>query len=363
MKFKFNYYESIVNDFIRFPKVCFYEELIKNLDFNESEAITSENYYELLRNIGEKITIFQKEIEFFYQKNFYDFDFIDIIAATYRTKNHNHPKSYLEMLDNLNDTDITEALVYAFLEIEAENEKVSRIEAKLISENHERILKLINELNIDPAFKWNLFLIIQEPKKYLQKYLNLMEKMLPIFEDFYQDFYEELKSYGNYFVNYLNVNGPSAIEEISDSLVNKDIFVDEVNEILISMVFQYSIRVMEFDNSNTLVWGFKVEEGLKKVKEQYNHKLNQRIQIFKNLSDKTRYEVLKYIGQNITSTKELAKLTGVSSATISYHLNALLNSKLIKISNFNRKFSYVVDYEVIEEVLKDFKNDLNGKNN
>ena len=61
MKFKFNYYESIVNDFIRFPKVCFYEELIKNLDFNESEAITSENYYELLRNIGEKITIFQKK--------------------------------------------------------------------------------------------------------------------------------------------------------------------------------------------------------------------------------------------------------------------------------------------------------------
>lgn len=50
---------------------------------------------------------------------------------------------------------------------------------------------------------------------------------------------------------------------------------------------------------------------------------------------------------------------GVSSATISYHINNFLTSKVLKLDRSNDKFGYVVDYELLEDVIEEFKKDMN----
>ena len=102
-----------------------------------------------------------------------------------------------------------------------------------------------------------------------------------------------------------------------------------------------------------------MEEAFKRMKEINENKTLERVQIFKNLGDKTRYEVLKLIAAGETSTKVIAKTLGVSSATISYHINNLLTSKVIKMDKSNDKFGYVVDYELLEDTMEEFRKDMN----
>lgn len=101
-----------------------------------------------------------------------------------------------------------------------------------------------------------------------------------------------------------------------------------------------------------------MEEAFRKMKEINENKIVERVQIFKNLGDKTRYEVLKLIAEGETSVKNIANQLGVSSATISYHINNFLTSKIIKFDKGKNKLNYVIDYELLEEVIKGLKDDL-----
>jgi DNA-binding transcriptional ArsR family regulator len=102
----------------------------------------------------------------------------------------------------------------------------------------------------------------------------------------------------------------------------------------------------------------KVEDAIRQLKEINENKINERVQIFKNLGDKTRYEVLKLISSGETSTKSIAEALGVSSATISYHINNFLTSKVVKMDKIDNKYVYVVDYELLNRIIEEFKEDL-----
>ena len=101
-----------------------------------------------------------------------------------------------------------------------------------------------------------------------------------------------------------------------------------------------------------------MEEAFKKMKEINDNKINERVQVFKNLGDRTRYEVLKLIASGETSTKEIANRLGVTSATVSYHINNFLTSKVIKLDKSNTRFGYVVDYDLLNEIIEGLKEDL-----
>lgn len=80
--------------------------------------------------------------------------------------------------------------------------------------------------------------------------------------------------------------------------------------------------------------------------------------IFKNLGDKTRYEVVKLIATGESSTKKIATALEVSSATISYHLSALVTAKIIRLDKSNNKFRYVLDWDSIESAFNSLKEDM-----
>ena len=101
-----------------------------------------------------------------------------------------------------------------------------------------------------------------------------------------------------------------------------------------------------------------MEEIFKSIKEKKENKLNDRIQIFKNLGDKTRYEVLKLIASGEYSNKKIAAALDVSGATISYHLNALFTAKIIRMEKNNNRIEYVIDKDLLMEAMEDLKRDL-----
>jgi predicted transcriptional regulator len=93
------------------------------------------------------------------------------------------------------------------------------------------------------------------------------------------------------------------------------------------------------------------------LKAEEGH-LAELITTFKNLGDTTRYKVLKNISNGITSTKDIANSLGVSSATVSYHINQLNTSKILKLERVNGKYINSVNIEWINNCISKLKKDL-----
>src|SRR5690606_24676928 len=110
--------------------------------------------------------------------------------------------------------------------------------------NKTKLISLIKDLPTEAASKWNLFLIIEEPVKYMKMYVDLMYKILDIFSAFYDLYEEEVSSYGKYLVEFLNKNGAKGIEEKTNSILDSNIINDGENRILISCVLQFAISIL-----------------------------------------------------------------------------------------------------------------------
>ncbi|NLK44095.1 MAG: winged helix-turn-helix transcriptional regulator [Tissierellia bacterium] len=361
MKFKFYPRESRIYDFLKFPRLIYFDKNKNETDDNFEEFVIT-SYVEFVKEAEEKLAPYRKEIQKFYAGHFYhEYDFIDLVSRTHTIFNYEDEKEYLDMLLTLEDSEIIKSIVHSIIAINEEGHSYSDVameRVEKISSNKEDLISFIKDLPIEAASKWNLFLIIEEPVDHVKNYVDLMYKILPIFESIYSSYEAEVKEYGEKLVGFLNEKGPQGLEDITYSIVKPDVVDYGETNIIISIVFSYAISIMSSVKISYVAWGLRMEEAFKYMKEINENKTNERIQVFKNLGDKTRYEVAKLIASGENSTKEIANALGVSSATISYHINNLLTSKIIKLDKVDNKHFHVVDYGFLEEVISGFMEDL-----
>ena len=362
MRFKFNFEESKIYDFLYFPRMLYYMEEFQETKVNENfDEIVSEEYLSFVRKAEEKLKPFSDEIEIFYMKQYSSsYDFIELISRKYEIIGYKTEMEYINMIRNLSEEDIKNAIVYSIMlsneEHLHEDDKIRKVED--ISSNKEKLLSFIKELPVDSGTKWTLFLMVESPKEYMNRYINLMTGLLPLFNEIYSPFENEIREYGKHLVDFLNENGEKGLKEITYSVIDSKILSSGDINLFISVVFSYAVSLFDKEEIKYIVWGLRMEEAFRKMKEINENKIVERVQIFKNLGDKTRYEVLKLIAEGETSVKNIANQLGVSSATISYHINNFLTSKIIKFDKGKNKLNYVIDYELLEEVIKGLKEDL-----
>ena len=364
MKFKFYSKESKLYDFLQFPRLLYgSDEYNKAREEKNYGEILSDDYLSFVRKIENKLKPYKEKIEKFYIREYLsDYDFIDLISRAAGIFGYKDEKDYLNMLLSLDEQEIKRNMIYSILLINDDHSIPLNETIKIadeISSNNNDIIEFIKELPIHPGAKWNFFLIIEEPVKHMEMYVKLMEELLPIFDEIYTPYKDGIKDYGENLVNFLNEKGAEGLENITYSVVNIKVLENENKNILISLIFPYALTIVTTSRINYTAWGLKMEEAFKKINEINENKTLERVQIFKNLGDKTRYEVLKLIAAGETSTKEIATTLGVSSATISYHINNFLTSKVVKMDKSNNKFGYIIDYELLENTIKEFKKDLN----
>ena len=363
MNFKFYPKESKLYDFLKFPELLFYNENEED-DGNFGELIDdtpmAKEYKIFVERIRDQLAPFENEIKIFYPKYLYrKYGFIDLIFRKYNIFEYDEQR-YLEMLSNMEGNEINNAIVYGILsndDYDGSYEQMHK-KAELISQNKADVVTLIKGLALDDSLKWNLFLMIDDPVNYMKRFVKLMYKILPIFESNYLPYDTKIKDYGLYLSGFLNKNGVSGLDNISYSMVDSNILDPRENNILISLVEAFVIRIMTVTRENYIVWGIYIEEAFQIMKDINEDKLIERIQIFKNLGDKTRYQVLRLVANGETSTKNIAEELGVSSATISYHLNNLTTSRIIRLDKNQDKYSYIVDYKLLEDVIEGLKEDL-----
>ena len=367
MKVKFYQKSSRISDFLKFPNLInyldWYEE---HKSDNMLKEVDLKDYLKFIEEISEKLEPYKKEIGNYYTSSFADdYSFISLSIKSDEILYYQSEEHFLDFLLTLDEKDINERIVLSLLkdyeDTDIEDER-NLIKMREICKEKSDILDYIKNLSLDASIKWNLYLAISDPIKYMKEYVELMRRIYPIFKEVYKPYEDEIRAYGELLEKTLHENGLEGIKDITYNIFDKNVIEADEICIIVSLVLSYSLLLNALKDKSILIWGLRMNNAFKQMKEISEDKLNKRVQIFKNLGDKTRYEVLKYIAAGETSTKLIAEALNVSSATVSYHISNFLTSRVIKVDRSKQKYGYLVDYDLIEQTIKEFKEDLKFPN-
>jgi DNA-binding transcriptional ArsR family regulator len=95
-------------------------------------------------------------------------------------------------------------------------------------------------------------------------------------------------------------------------------------------------------------------EHFKQIEEIMNPSVTDNtLRLFlRNLADQTKMQILKSISEEPKYVDELAKLVGLSKATVSYHLSTLSELALVKSRKDHRRVYFSLNKERLEKILK-----------
>lgn len=363
MKYEFHDKASKIYDFLMFPRCLhFWNEYKKYGSKSNYAEVMDQEYLDLMQQTAQALQPFAEEITEFYHGEFSsEHDFIDLLINGTGILDFADEIDYLNSMLELSDTDIRFHVLTHILRKNQNfaNATEAQLEARKLLQDFDKVKSIIKNLSVESATKWSLYLIFDEPREYTQRYVQLMKELLPIFAELYQPYAQRVKEYGEYLTTTFNQEGLDGIERLSNGNAKKDVLEGEnVGTILTSLIASYTLNITIGIKEKYMIWGLKIEEAFSKIREINENKTLERVSVFKNLGDKTRYEVLKLFATGVTSTKEIAKTLGVTSATISYHINNLAVAKILKIGKTNDKVNYQVDFDFLHEVLDGLHEDL-----
>lgn len=356
--FEFYPTESKILDYLYLPTLIHFKEKEEQESNYEDEI--AEEIRKVFRVINSKLKPYSSILCKYYLD---EVNIIFLLATRHSFFGYKNINDYLEYLLTLGDEEILKAIIYGLKMKEMKTyDKQQAIElAEIIIKDEAQIMSFISSLEYSGEIKWQLLWFSKSPKKYLADCIGALRNIEPIFNEYYIPQESYIYEYSNEFQRRLNSMEGDPLSQITNGIVKSNTIIDDTKRFVVSYFGSYTIHIYGSSTPAFMAWGLEIEKVFKKLIEKDEHRLTERILLFKNLGDRTRYEVLKCIAKGITSTKVIAEQLGVSSATISYHLNNLLTSKLIVFLQQEGRYDYVVNHDFIEQCYKDFKEDLYHK--
>lgn len=260
---------------------------------------------------------------------------------------------YAKVLHSMDEGQIKQQLMTTIVKQDEEEASVEDKVVELLG-NQFAFLDFLKNLPIDDTVRWNYFTIMSQPKKFVEDFISLHQTLKPIFEKVYTEYLLILeKSYQEFEITIQEhptilaeaFSGTKVIEEI-------DWASDEI-----SVVPTLLLSDFYFQDSEILLLGAKSLEVIQHVIQTRLDKQQERINVFKNLGDKTRYQIFCEIAKGTKSVKKIAEQLGITSATVSYHINELVLSNLV-VQGWNKKdCTQAIHTELITEVMNGLMED------
>jgi DNA-binding transcriptional ArsR family regulator len=353
--FKFYPIESKIYDYLFLPNMIYCDE-DENEKNNFKEEI-SEDFKKLWYSVNSRLKPYEKILSKYY---FEEFSFIFLLASKHSFFNFPNVKGYLDYLLTLDDGEIIETIIYTLQlkELDQSHSEEAMNLAETLSKDDAKLMAWINGLKYSGEAKWQLLCFSKAPKMSLAECIQTLRTLEPIFTEFYSPNEQAVMNYGEEFISRLNSFDGDALSQVTNSIVKDAAISGDTKRFVVSYFNGYTVQINASSIPSYVAWGFNIENFFRMLLQRSENQLAERILLFKNLGDKTRYEVLKCIAKGITSTNVIAKQLGVSSATISYHLNNLATSKLITLLQQDGRYYYAVNHDFIEQCCSDLKKDL-----
>ena len=194
----------------------------------------------------------------------------------------------------------------------------------------------------------NFILIKNHPEEYKNKVIEVYETFYrlyyePFEEKVYKFMEEKCRKHNELFqkdpIDFLNTIGLADYTEF----ITKEKKLRMIESFYIDLgLFHYYV-----DDTFVILFGHSIEH-------KFNHKLNQEqcINLFKALSDETRLEIIRITSKRPWYNRELADYFNLSTATLSYHLNLLLNLGILNFEpSIKNRYYYTTNKKNLKKLF------------
>lgn len=215
-------------------------------------------------------------------------------------------------------------------------------------------LQNIEELSLSFEDKWKLAMLTNEfsniKKKLLLELPIYYEKYLEYAEELYREYLEKIKK-----VESALTEGEFLYQNIFREYIEKKVF-DGIDRRLILLLSANEIVIYSTSRSHLIAIGLYVFDFYLELERQKKVDEIKMTQIFKALSDPTRYGIIKSLNKGITSNSILADIFSVSRAAISMQFKYLQANDIIIVDKVTKQ--YVVNKDVIKYAIEKVKLDM-----
>lgn len=211
------------------------------------------------------------------------------------------------------------------------------------------IMDILNQSGLDPNEKWYLLWLLSNPETVMRQINLILDTFVPIIKKHEKPF---LNKVNEVIVEWQTLIDEGSIETFLDVHLGLKRLVD---------VKEYSVSIL--GNDTIIFVENKAFIGFQFTMEYFNSKVmnpDTVITAMKLMGDSSKYKILKELLSGKKYGRELAQNLGLTAATISYHIQELLNEGLVGASSNdqNNRIYYDIRKSKISEIINYVKTDL-----
>ncbi|MGB4659113.1 MAG: winged helix-turn-helix domain-containing protein [Mobilitalea sp.] len=307
----------------------------------------------LYDHIKSNLKVDKSRLEYYFKKRSVDFSTyagLSVMVDYFDYECHTL-LPYNERISQLSE----EARIRLYAKIISEEDALNITEDKLSTLAD--LITFLEESPYEEDAKWEALKIFHHPESYYNEASAILIETMRLMESEYGS---QIAAAGQEFYDYWN-NFQENGNNIIDTLLNKRNVTWNFSDkgvVLVPMLFLPLAITISLDSKpnhsrDVVRLSILFDErfdlaGKKATKEDV-------LQVGKLLSDKSKIDILEYISRKPSYGKEIADELNLSTATISYHMNALLNTGFINANVDANKVYYSLNSERIATSIDDVK--------
>ena len=310
-----------------------YKKNIESFNIKPDKAVE-----EALKYLSERVSFNLKHQELFFKEDIFVAPSLISSEALEKCKT---AEDFINALKNLDEEEVR----YRVLKDLKHDKDIKEEELKIILQDERKTIDFIRNLQMPSSIKWEVFEFFQEVKASIGELIEFLEKYYPLCMGILEENKASIQEFDNYLINGIENDGEAFIKKITRELID----FDGVDEIFAASAF-FNSHSLIFDGRGSKLYlfvGTTFEQAAKELfgEEQVEINLN----ILKNLSDKTRFQILMLIKDKEMYGQELADKVGITMATVSYHMSYLLLSNIVLIDKIGHKGYYKLNKDTLRK--------------
>jgi len=258
---------------------------------------------------------------------------------------------YLEFIKHADEYKIRELIVKLIMNNEV-NENEANVE--MIVSSNSSLLEYIKNKDINVSLKWEIFCILDNTESYLKEFTEFINKYLNAYKRLCKERKKEIDIFNNEFKKNLEEGGINYLNEFTNKFVDFDTY-DNIF-ITSSALIGLSVNMEPEKKSCYVLVGPRTKDIIKIASQKDEFEKN--ILMLKNISDSTRFKIIKKLVERDHFGLELAQHFGLNKATISHHMNFLLLSGVVRVERKEHKAYYSLNKDELRNIIQFLSKEL-----
>lgn len=205
----------------------------------------------------------------------------------------------------------------------------------------ENLISMINSTQLNENEKWKMLLILQNPKEYYSRFANMIRSNIPAYEKAYTAIESTINKYIKQYVKQFS-------DEKSDNIlgIGKTLRESDVHDITPTM----ALATGELIGFNGCYYGLLLDKIYSEIGQKGKSK-DYLLGCLRALSDNSKLEILITLKSCPKYATELAEQLGITTATVSHHMNTLFTYQMVYLEKENGKAYYHINTQTISNIV------------